>query len=59
MLGSHKQMQSGFVDFHNSPMVLGLLVGKLSLRPGSFKNLTRWDFARAVTQEGSYLSEVI
>ena len=35
--------------FQISPRVLVLLVGRLLLRPGSFRRPTRWDVARAVT----------
>ena len=50
MLGVDEKMQPRFVDFPISPRVLVSLVGRLFLRPGSFRKLTRWDFARSVTQ---------
>ena len=35
------------------PMVLVLLVGRLFLRPGSFRKPTRWDFTRGGLQISS------
>ena len=47
MLGRDEKMQP---NFQISSRVLAVLVGRLFLRPGSFRKPTRWDFARAVTE---------
>ena len=41
MLGMNEKMQAGFVDISVSPRVLASLVGRLFLRPGSFRKPTK------------------
>ena len=48
MSSRDEKVQPGFFDFLNLPRVLALLVGRLFLRPGSFRKPTWWDFASAV-----------
>ena len=50
MSGRDEIMRPGFLGFPSFAQGFGLLLGRLFLRPGSFRKPTKWDFASAVTQ---------
>ena len=50
-------MHPGYVDFQNFAKGFGFASREAIFRPGSFRNPTRRDFARAVTQGWYYVAQ--